>query len=114
MPYLMIRTNREVTAEAGQELLDRASSVTAEQLGKPERFVMVSLETGTPMRFGGSDAPTVYLELKSIGLPADRTAALSAALSGLMDEMLDVGSDRVYIEFADAERHMWGWKGGTF
>ena len=62
----------------------------------------------------GSDAPLAYLELKSIGLPADRTAELSAALCGLISTELSVASDRIYIEFADAQRHLWGWDSATF
>ena len=31
-----------------------------------------------------------------------------------MQTHLGVPADRVYIEFADAKRHMWGWDGGTF
>ena len=26
----------------------------------------------------------------------------------------NIDADRIYIEFADAERPMWGWNGGTF
>jgi hypothetical protein len=27
---------------------------------------------------------------------------------------LGVPKNRIYIEFNDAERHLWGWNGGTF
>ena len=54
------------------------------------------------------------LELKSIGLPQDRTTELSKALCKLVHDEFGVRPDRVYIEFADAPRTMWGWNGGTF
>ena len=114
MPYLMIQTNQPVGRTAGKALMAKASARIAELLGKPERYVMVGLHADVPMLFGGSDAPAVYMELKSIGLPADRTGELSAALAELAQQDLAVGRDRVYVEFADAERHMWGWNGGTF
>ncbi len=114
MPLLRIQTNRAV-AEADQAgLIRQASARVAALLGKPERYVMVTLEHNPAMLFGGSDAPLAYLELKSIGLPANRTGELSKALCELMQQELDIAGDRVYIEFADAARNMWGWDGGTF
>ncbi len=112
MPYLLIRTNAGVADTAA--LMQAASRLTAEALGKPERYVMVSVEASRPLLFAGSADPAVYMELKSIGLPAERTADLSAALTGLVHETLGVPPDRVYIEFADAARHLWGWNGSTF
>jgi phenylpyruvate tautomerase len=114
MPYLKVQTNVALDAAAQTELMQQASQLVAKQLGKPESYVMVTVETGRPMLFAGTDAPLAYLELKSIGLPADATGSLSQALCSLMAERLDVAQDRVYTEFADAARHMWGWNGGTF
>ena len=114
MPLLKIRTNMEIEVEARQPLMQLASARLAELLGKSESYVMVSLESGAEMLLGGSDAPLAYLELKSIGLPADRTKELSAGLCGLMTEELSIDKARVYIEFSDAARHLWGWNGTTF
>lgn len=114
MPYLLIQTNQTLDKEAEKGLLGLASKRVAAELGKPERYVMVALQAGTPMLFAGSDAPLAYLELKSIGLPPNKTAALSAALCKLVGEALGVAEDRIYIEFADAVGSMWGWDGGTF
>jgi phenylpyruvate tautomerase PptA (4-oxalocrotonate tautomerase family) len=114
MPYLLIRTNRPVPQSRQQPLLARCSANVAEALGKPERYVMVSLETEAAMLFGDDDSPCAYLELKSIGLPQERTAELSAILCELIGKELDIPSERIYIEFADAARHMWGWNDATF
>lgn len=114
MPYLLIQTNQTLTQDQGEALLEAASRRVAELLGKPERYVMVALESGRAMLFGGNDAPLAYLELKSIGLPASRSTELSAALCHLIGEELGIAGERIYIEFADAERSLWGWNGGTF
>lgn len=114
MPYLKIQTNVEREPGDAQPVLRRASQLVAERLGKPEKYVLVALETAVPLAFGGSEAPAAYLELKSIGLPHDRTTELSRALCGLMHDEFGVRPERVYIEFADAERTMWGYNGGTF
>lgn len=114
MPLLKIQTNAVLDADAGKALVAEASRAVAALLGKPERYVMVSLETAAAMAFGGDTSPLAYLEMKSIGLPQGRTGALSKALCELMDTALCVPADRVYIEFADAPGHLWGWNGGTF
>ena len=66
------------------------------------------------MLFAGSNEPLAYLELKSIGLPADKTTQFSATLCDLISTTLSIQSDRIYIEFSDAPRHLWGWNGKTF
>lgn len=114
MPLLKIHTNKPLEAGAARSLAAAASAAVAGMLGKPERYVMVSVEHNPVMLFGGDDAPLAYLELKSIGLPENRTAQFSATLADLMEQQLGVPADRVYIEFADALRHLWGWDGGTF
>jgi phenylpyruvate tautomerase PptA (4-oxalocrotonate tautomerase family) len=83
-------------------------------LGKPEKYVMVTIAPMQPMVFAGSDAPCAYLELKSIGLPTNKTKDLSAALCQLVHDSTGIKADRIYIEFFDAPREMWGWNEGTF
>jgi len=114
MPLLSIITNQPLAEAQHRPVLEQLSRDVAETLGKPERYVMVSYRHNPHMLFGGSDDPLAYLELKSIGLPAERTAALSATLAAAMQQHLGIPADRVYVEFADAERHLWGWNGGTF
>ena len=114
MPLLKIQTNKAIDDSTAETLTRDASATVAELLGKPERYVMVSLEHNPHMLFGGSNEPLAYLELKSIGLPESRTADLSGSLTELLNKALDLPAGRIYIEFTDAPRHMWGWNGGTF
>ncbi len=97
MPYLLIRTNREVDPPEQPALLKKCSTHVAEALGKPERFVMVSLETGARMIFAAEEGACAYLELKSIGLPGDRTTELSDGLCRLIGNELSIPQERIYI-----------------
>ncbi len=114
MPFLKVQTNVEISPDTQRTLLVTLSRETASQLGKPERYVMVALEPGQTMYFAGSDAPLAYLELKSIGLPETLTPTLSETLCRQVSEALGIAGDRIYIEFSDAPRAMWGWNGATF
>ncbi|MDX8391182.1 MAG: phenylpyruvate tautomerase MIF-related protein [Mariprofundaceae bacterium] len=112
MPYLNIQTNVPVKNEAA--LIAGASAAVAGMLGKPESYVMVHVESSARLIFAGTDAPTAYLQLKSLGLAESKSADYSARLCAFMQAELGIEPARIYIEFCSPERHMWGWNGGTF
>jgi phenylpyruvate tautomerase len=114
MPFLKIQTNQRLAETAAKSLASKASGRVAELLGKPEAYVMVSVEIGTAMQFAGTDEPLAYLELKSIGLPQSITSSVSRSLCDLVAGETGVPVNRIYIEFTDAPRHLWGWNGDTF
>lgn len=114
MPYLSIQTNQALNDIECRSLMEKSSQLVSELLGKSENYVMVSIPPAVPMLFAGKEAPTAFLELKSIGLPQSLTGELSQALCTLVSSTLNIAQDRIYVEFADAERSMWGWNGKTF
>jgi len=114
MPYLTIQTNKSIDAEKTLTLMSNASKMVANLLSKPETYVAVAVPPAIPMMFAGSDAPLAYLELKSIGLPESSTPNLSQSLCNLINKELEIPLNRIYIEFSNAPRHMWGWDGRTF
>lgn len=114
MPYLKVQTNTPVDNDASTRLLERASKTVSHELGKPEKYVMVAIEAEQPMAFAGDTAPCAYLELKSIGLPQERTVDLSRALCDLVENELGIPADRTFVEFTDAPRALWGWDRRTF
>lgn len=114
MPYLKIQTNASPSRKIGQTLLKEASALVSHELEKPEEYVMVAFQPQTAMLFAGSADPVAFLELKSIGLPAKKTKALSQVLCTLVEEYLGIRKERVYVKFIDVNRGMWGWKGDTF
>jgi phenylpyruvate tautomerase len=112
MPLLKITTNNKIDNTENFALL--ASKTTAEILGKPESYVMVIVNDQQTLIFAGNDKPAAFIELKSLGLPETDTAKLSSALCSLISEQAAIDANRIYIEFCNAERHMWGWDGATF
>jgi phenylpyruvate tautomerase PptA (4-oxalocrotonate tautomerase family) len=112
MPYLKIQTN--CTVKNSDKLLEKTSAYVAKMLSKPEKFVMIQIEENQQMIFGASKEPLLYCELKSIGLPEDKTREISGELSAFLASETTISENRIYIEFSNAERHMWGWNGSTF
>ncbi len=111
MPLLSIETNQQ---PHDSETLKALSKAVANMLGKPESYVMLKYEQNTNMLFAGNDQPLAHLKLKSLGLPEDKTADFSAELCRLMQIHFNVPGERVYIEFSNPQRHLWGWNSGTF
>ncbi len=114
MPYLNLRTNQEIAPESLDKVLKSLSMGVTEALGKSEAYVMIIIETSRPMLFGGTNEATAYVELKSLGLPESETALFSKTLCELIAQELNIKPTRIYIEFSNPERHMWGWNGKTF
>lgn len=114
MPFLMIKTNLELEKTTVQALLNYASRVVAETVKKPESYVMVNVCSGEHMIFGGTPMPTVYMEMKSIGMTKEQIPILSQALTKMAEDRLKVPANRVYIEFAPVPGILWGYNGTTF
>ena len=112
MPFLKVHTNK--TERINKGFLTETTRFLAELLGKPEKVVMIKMETGSDMTFGGTTEATALAELKSIGLPEDQTQAYAEKLSGYLSKQLDIPEERIFITFSSFERHMWAWKGKTF
>ena len=114
MPYLSIKTTLDIDKSLLNDFLPKASRTVSELLGKPEQYVMVSIDTSQTMLFAGTNQPTAYLELKSIDLPEDKTSRYSEILCQLVTENFDIDPNRIYIEFSNAPRNLWGWDNKTF
>jgi phenylpyruvate tautomerase PptA (4-oxalocrotonate tautomerase family) len=112
MPVLKVQTNAVI--EDKEAFMQEATALLSKVLGKPAQYIMIIPESGTDMMFAGNREPALFAELKSISLPEDETAAISAELCAFLENSLGVPQNRMYIEFSNAERHMFGWNGGTF
>jgi phenylpyruvate tautomerase len=111
MPYCGLQTNARVDDK--EALAKKLSALVAQELGKPEMYVMVSIQEKT-MTFGGSTEKCAFVDLRSIGLTSSQTPKLSKSICDLLEKEIGVKADRTYISFADAKGYMWGWNGSTF
>jgi phenylpyruvate tautomerase PptA (4-oxalocrotonate tautomerase family) len=114
MPYFSIQTSQTLEASAGADLTRRASAFAAELLGKPEAYVMTALQTGMIMTFAGSNAPTAFIEVRSIGLAEAQSGIFAEKISAFIQAQLGIQPDRVFIAFEDLPRTRFAWNGKTF
>ncbi len=112
MPLLKITTNTKINN--CQHIAEQASKLAAEMLGKPEAYVMVRILPEQTLIFAGNSDPAAHIKLKSLGLAENDTANFSSKICTFVNTELDINTARIYIEFSNPERHMWGWDGATF
>jgi phenylpyruvate tautomerase len=117
MPLLSVTTSAAPpTPEARAALFSHFTRLLARELEKPEAYVMVMLNAGATLSFGGdATTPACYAELKNVGsLDPSHVAALSRLLCEELERALGVEQERIYIEFTNADGALWGWNGETF
>ena len=114
MPYFSIETNQTIAPSSRGDLMKKTSAFIAGMLAKPESYVMVAIKPEIPLIFGGSDDPAAFVRLKSIGLPKENCTEYSEKICGFVERELKVAPDRVFVDFNNLERDMFGWNGKTF
>lgn len=114
MPFLLIKTNINLDKSVANELMNYASKVVSKAIGKPESYVMVNVCSGENLIFGAKITPTVYMEMKSVGLPTSQIPFISQTLTKMIEDKIKVPGNRVYIEFSSVPGNLWGYNGGTF
>jgi phenylpyruvate tautomerase len=117
MPLLQFQSNiPSVPINASNEIHQLFGQSLSEELGKSIQYVMVSLDFGKSLSFSGdSSRPCAYIEVKNVGaLLPETTLKISKRLTILCSKKLKIEPSKVYIEFQESDRHMWGWNGTTF
>ncbi|TKR66907.1 hypothetical protein L596_023134 [Steinernema carpocapsae] len=99
MPCCILDTN---VTNASHEIAKIVSENVAKCLKKPETNVMVQVNPGKIMCFGGSSDPCAILQIRSIGaISKESNNAAASVLNQLLAEQLGVEANRIFIEFFD-------------
>lgn len=114
MPLMKLKISISLSDEKRKDLLASMSKIVAEGIGKPERYVMVTIDEASIM-IAGEYGDAAYAEVRSIGgLNGDVNRKISRKFCELLDESVGISADRVYINFIDVSASDWGWNGDTF
>lgn len=117
MPFLLLKTNcKSPSANLSSEIIELGGEILSEELNKSLNYVMVLVENECNLNYSGDgETPCAYLKVKNVGYLSNVvTKSISARLTALCQEKLNIKPNRVYIDFQQYERHMWGWNGTTF
>ena len=111
MPLINVKISC-LQVEKTDLLLKELSSELASLTGKPEKYVMCLLQANVPMTFGGSNEPSCYVEIKSIG--ALKPPKMTESFCNLINLRTSIPTNRIYISFEDIAASQWGFNGQTF
>ncbi len=114
MPLLKIQVNTTISGEQAEALLSQGTALVVNEMNKPREYVQVVLEPDTAIAFAGTREPSAFVELRSLGLPEDLAKLLSEKICALLESELAIPPARVFINFFDFPRPLWGWDGKTF
>ena len=113
MPYIQIRTNKEITKEqeiAIKERLGEAITI----VGKSESWLMIEFVPNCNLYFkGNSEEPIAFVDVKLYG-KSDSTSYnnLTGEICASIQNNLQIPSNNIYISYA--EYINWGWNGRNF
>ncbi len=114
MPMLALQTSVSLSEQQRDSLLAPLSQIIAECIGKPERYVMITISESS-MLMSGINLPAAYADIRSIGgLSNAVNRKLSERICQLLQEQLDIPPDRVYLGFTHVAAADWGWNSSTF
>ena len=114
MPLLRLETSVSIPDDKRQALLASLSELVSETIGKPEQYVMVSVNPAT-IWMSGESGPAAFVDVRSVGgLSRELNRKLSEKVCGILHEHLGIPPDRTYLNFTDTEAANWGWNGRTF
>ena len=114
MPLLKLETNVALDEKKRAALLAGLSSIAAQAIGKPEQYVMVTVQSHG-LLMAGKPGDAAFVDVRSIGgLSGQVNRQLSEEVCRLLNQSLGVPSDRVYLNFTDVKAANWGWNGSTF
>ncbi len=114
MPLLKLETTVPLPEENGKPLLAALSKAMAATTGKPEQYVMVTVNHPA-MLMSGKPGDAAFVDIRGIGgLGGETNRKLSQQICRLLKDSLGIAPDRVYLNSTDIEAGNWGWNGSTF
>jgi len=114
MPLLKLETTVVLNDAKRKDLLARLSSMVAGITGKPEEYVMVTVNPSAIL-MSGKSGDAAFVDVRGIGgLSANVNRQLPQKICHLLNESLGVPPDRIYLNFTEVEAGNWGWNGQTF
>ena len=117
MPLLQLHLSDQGIEHSTKDDIHRfGAKILSEEIGKSIDFVMVVINSGCSLSFAqDTKISCAYIEVKNVGeLSGDITKSMSKRLTNLVYDKLKIKPERIYIEFQESQRHLWGWNGDTF
>ena len=107
MPVVKLETNTRIPEEKAGKLRQGLLAAVAGATGVPTADFRVELAGDRKMRMADSDEPIAHVEIKDLDLPKDQAPKLTQAVCPVLDGMLGIRDNRVYIAVISTRSSMW-------
>jgi len=115
MPLITLHTSSHVSDQQRNALLVSLSKTLSEGTGKPEKYVMVTINEQGAIMLAGKTGEAALIDIRGIGgFSREVNRNLTRSLCELLKDTLGLAPDRIYITFTDVPAQNWGWNGSTF
>lgn len=113
MPYIQIRTNKEITKEQELKIKERlGEAITI--VGKSESWLMMEFVPKCNLYFKGDNSNDIaYVDVKLYGRSdASSYNNMTKEISNILNENLNIDPGNIYLSYAEFSN--WGWNGNNF
>ena len=115
MPCIQVKTNVNTSGEKAEAVKTALGQAISLLPGKSEDWLMVAIEDGCQMYFGGRGGrPIGMVEVKILGNSIDKEGAerMTGEITRALGGTLGVSPDDMYIKYEASPD--WGWNGTNF
>lgn len=113
MPCIQLHTSAAISIDQETTIKARLGKAIQVIPGKSEAWLMVTISGSEHIYFKGTNAPAAFVDVSVYGREnAQAFNALTAEICDILNDVLNIASDRIYVKYA-ATAH-WGWNGGNF
>ncbi|XP_057753537.1 uncharacterized protein LOC130973140 [Arachis stenosperma] len=106
MPCLYITTNLKLDGiDTKNPIFSECTTAVSTIIGKPKRMVMVLLTSSVLVTLGGSNEPTAYAEIVSMGgINSEVKKKLIEAIGNILETHLSIPTSRFFLKISDIKK----------
>ena len=113
MPCISLRTNQHIADNTEVQLKQAFGQAITILPRKSEQWLMCVMQGDCQLWFAGENTAAAFLEVGLFGAaPQEAYSTLTAALTKIVSEQLQIPIDRIYIKYSETDT--WGWNGKNF
>lgn len=113
MPYIQVRTNKEITKEKEMEIKKRLGEAIS-IVGKSESWLMIEFVSQAHLYFKGDDTEDLaYVDVKLFGSREPSVySSFTNEVCSILQDALGIVPGNVYISYGEYAN--WGWNRSNF
>lgn len=111
MPHIHVNASGPISAQQEQMLVTEIGEAISLLPGMKPAYLMIHLDENCHLYFGGT-GDCAFVEVDRFGkIPEDASRRLTARLSEIIEKILTISRDRIYVKYAESP--YWGCHGNN-